>query len=259
MKIAITGKGGVGKTTLAGCLAKIYTAEGKRVIAVDADPDANLAFALGFPPEKEKKLIPLSQLKDIIKERTGAEPGVLGQMFSLNPKVDDIPERYCVEHEGIKLIQMGGVEKGGAGCVCPESSFIKAVIRHLILEREEVLILDMEAGIEHLGRATASFVDAFIAVVEPGIRSIKTFETIKKLAKDLGIDKVLVVANKVKDEADIKFINDHIDTGDLLGVISYNEEIINADKMGISPYDSSSVLREEVSRIKSNLSLKIEK
>ncbi|MGB9814029.1 MAG: AAA family ATPase [Thermovenabulum sp.] len=257
MKIAISGKGGVGKTTLAGSLAKLFAEEGKKVIAVDADPDSNLASALGVPHEKMEKLTPLSEIKELIKERTGAIPGVLGQMFSLNPKVDDIPEKYCIEHEGVKLLQMGGIKKGGSGCVCPENAFLKAVIQHLLLDRDDVLILDMEAGIEHLGRATASFVDAFIAVVEPGARSIKTFEAIKKLARDIGIEQVFVVANKVRDDCDREFIEKFIDDDDLLGCISYNEDIIRADKMGLAPYSISQKLRDEVSRIKKCLFEKI--
>ncbi|ADL07564.1 AAA family ATPase [Thermosediminibacter oceani] len=253
MKIAVTGKGGVGKTTLAGVLAKIYAAEGYRVMAVDADPDANLAAALGFPEDKLNKILPLSEMRDLIAERTGAQPGLMGQMFTLNPKVEDIPERFCAEHEGVRLLVMGGIKKGGSGCACPEHTFLRAIMRHLLLESKDVLIVDMEAGIEHLGRATADAVDAFIVVVEPGLRSINTYHSIKKLAADIGIPRVLVVGNKIGNIDDEKFIKSSVGEEKLLGMIKYDPRIAEADRNGLSPYYTSEEVRQAVAAIKDEI------
>lgn len=182
MKLAIAGKGGVGKTTLASLLAMVYSAEGKRVIAIDADPDANLALALGISMEEARHITPIVELKDLIEERTGAKPGTSGMFFKLNPKVDDIPDRFSVKKDGVSLMLMGTIKGGGTGCICPESVLLKSLLSHLLLERSDVVIMDMEAGLEHLGRGTAEAVDAFIIVVEPGKRSLQTAEAVGRLA-----------------------------------------------------------------------------
>src|SRR4030043_1016909 len=153
MKICISGKGGVGKTTLAALLINYYRSQGKRVLAADAAPDANLALALGV--SDPENLAPLSQMKEMIAERTESQPGSTGGFFKFNPKVDDIPEKYARQIDGIKLIVMGGVKKGGSGCVCPEGVRLRTLVTHMVLLRDEVVVMDMEAGIEHLGRATA--------------------------------------------------------------------------------------------------------
>ena len=150
MKIAISGKGGVGKTTLAALLINYYASHGKKVLAVDADPDANLALALGVTDPEN--LVPLSQMKEMIAERTESQPGSTGGFFKFNPKVDDIPEKYARQIDGIKLIIMGGVKKGGSGCVCPESVLLRTLVTHMVLLRDEVVVMDMEAGVEHLGQ-----------------------------------------------------------------------------------------------------------
>src|SRR4030042_538468 len=196
MKLAIAGKGGVGKTTLASLLAGVYSAEGKVVIASDADPDANLAMALGIPREEAQRITPIAELKDLIEERTGARPGGMGGFFKLNPKVDDIPERFSARKDNIRLLVMGSVKAGGGGCVCPESVLLKGLLSHLLLGRSEVVIMDMEAGLEHLGRGTAQGVDAFIIVVEPGKRSLQRAEAVQRLAKDLGVGQCYVVGSK---------------------------------------------------------------
>jgi len=225
MKLAITGKGGVGKTTLAAGLALSFSQDGKRVIAIDADPDSNLAATLGFP--EPEKIIPLVEMKELIAERTGVEPGTVGGYFKLNPKVDDIPDKFSREHQGIKLLLMGRVKKGGSGCFCPENAFLKAVLSHLFFSREDVVILDMEAGIEHLGRGTAEGVDGLIIVAEPSMRSIETAFRIKSLAEDLKIDKVFLVGNKVRNDKDIDFIRKNISDFEILGFIWYNNKLID--------------------------------
>lgn len=225
MKLAITGKGGVGKTTLAAGLALSFSQDGKKVIAIDADPDSNLAATLGFP--EPEKIVPLVEMKELIAERTGVEPGTVGGYFKLNPKVDDIPDKFSKEHQSIKLLLMGRVKKGGSGCFCPENAFLKAVLSHLFFSGEDVVILDMEAGIEHLGRGTAEGVDGLIIVAEPSMRSIETAIRIKSLAEDLKIDKVFLVGNKVRNDKDIDFIRKNSSDFEILGFIWYNDKLID--------------------------------
>jgi len=225
MKLAITGKGGVGKTTLAAGLALSFAQDGKRVIAIDADPDSNLAATLGFP--EPEKIIPLVDMKELITERTGVKPGTVGGYFKLNPRVDDIPDRFSQEHQSIRLLLMGRVKKGGSGCFCPENAFLKAVLSYLFFNREDVVILDMEAGIEHLGRGTAEGVDGLIVVVEPSMRSMETAFRIKSLAKDLKINRVFVVGNKVRSSEDIDLIRKNISDFEILGFIWYNNGSID--------------------------------
>jgi len=253
MKIAITGKGGVGKTTLSGTLARIYAAEGYRVVAVDADPDANLASSIGLPKEQAQQLTPLAEMKDLVEERTGMKPGTTGGFFTINPKVDDIPEKYAVEYQGIKMLVMGTVDTGGSGCVCAEHVLLRNLMAHLVLERKDVVIMDMEAGIEHLGRGTASAVDAFVVVVEPGARSVQTAEKVKELASDIGVKQVMVVGSKIRKESDKQFIIDNLSNLEVIGFISYNEKIVEADLKGISAYDNSPQTVEEIKEIQKRL------
>lgn len=251
MKIAITGKGGVGKTTLAGVLSLIFSQEGHRVLAVDADPDANLASALGVSPNEFEKVVPLAEMVDLIQERTGAKPGGMGAMFKLNPKVDDIPDKYSIVFNGIRLLIMGkSSKKGGSGCYCPENILLKRLMRHLLVEKDEVVILDMEAGIEHLSRGTADSVEAFIVVVEPGTRSIQTAYNIKKLANDIGIKKILVVGNKVRSATDKEFILSHLAEFEVIGFVPFDQKVVQADIDGKSPFQISELVVDEVKKIK---------
>ena len=192
MKIAITGKGGVGKTTLAALLSYLYASEGKKVIAVDADPDANLAQALGISKNEIEMIKPIAEMAELIEERTGAKPGSSGGIFKINPKVDDIPEGFGYKTDGITLLVMGRSKFAASGCYCPEHALLRRLLKHLIVERDEVVIVDMEAGIEHLTRGTAEGVNAFIVVVEPGQRSIQTASAVKRLAKELGVKRVAI-------------------------------------------------------------------
>ena len=195
MKIAVTGKGGVGKTTVAAILARLYAEEGRNVLAVDVDPDANLGLALGFSEEELESITPISKMKELIQDRTGVDPEGISKMFRLNPKVDDIPEKFAKTCNGVKLLVLGTVDVAGAGCVCPEHVILKQLISHLVIQNQDVVIMDMEAGLEHLGRGTTSFMDRFIVVVEPGTRSIQTLKG-QELAFDPGIPRVEALANR---------------------------------------------------------------
>jgi CO dehydrogenase maturation factor len=249
MKIAISGKGGVGKTTLAGAICRYFAENGKRVLAVDADPDANLPSAIGIEPEKLSEIRPLAALKELVAERTGATPGTMGGMFKLNPKVDDIPDEYSVEHKGIKLITLGTVPKGGSGCLCPEATLLRTLMRHIMVGRDESVVLDMEAGLEHLARSSTESMDALIVVVEPGQRAIQTAHQIKRLASDLGVEKIWVVGNKIVDDDDKKVIEEGLSPLPILGFMAMSEEIRKADRLGVSPYDLDPNLKESVREI----------
>jgi CO dehydrogenase maturation factor len=253
-KIAITGKGGVGKTTLVSLLAYIYAQRGQRVLAIDADPNANLASALGFPAEVAAQIAPIAEMEELIYERTGAKPGEYGGFFRLNPRVDDIPDRFSAEWRGVRLLVMGTIKGGGTGCVCPESALLKNLVTHLLLQRSEVIILDMEAGIEHLGRGTAEAVDAMIVVVEPGQRSVQTARTISRLAADIGITEVYVVGNKVRDQADRDFVTDSLPGFKILGFLSESSLAIEADRRGVSVFDLNPQMVAEAEAIADGLS-----
>jgi CO dehydrogenase maturation factor len=249
MKIAVSGKGGVGKTTLAGVMARILSARGFKVLSIDADPDSNLASAIGIEPEQLKGVKPLAQMTEFIEERTGAKKGSYGAYFKINPKVDDIPDRFSIAKDGIRLIVLGTIPQGGGGCFCPENVLLKSLLAHLLVERDEYVILDMEAGLEHLGRGTTTYMDALLVVVEPGRRSLQTAHQVKALADDLGIKKVYVVGNKVTNESDLAMIKENLDGLPFLGHMSYNQKIIEADKLGVSPYDIDDRIRAEVEGI----------
>ena len=251
MKIAVTGKGGVGKTTFSAVLARLYAEEGQKVLCADVDPDANLGLALGFPEEELAQITPISEMKELARERTYADE--FERFFKINPKVDDLPDMLAKEINGVRLLVLGTVKTAGAGCVCPEHVILKRLLSHLIVGREDVVIMDMEAGLEHLARGTTDMVDQFIVVVEPGARSIQTYHSVKRLAADLGVHKVSVVANKVRDEGDEAFIRAEIPAEDLLGMIHYSNHVADADRRCASPYDMASDAVEEIRGIKNTI------
>ena len=216
-----------------------------------SDPDANLGLALGMSEEDVNAIVPISKMRSLIEERTGATKDNL--FYKLNPQVSDIPDKYAKEINGIKLLVMGTVETGGSGCVCPEHVMLKAVLSALSFRKDDVVIMDMEAGLEHLGRGTASVMDRFIVVVEPGARSVQTYQKVKQLAADIGIHRVSVVGNKIRDDADRQFIESRIPAKDILGFISYNAGVIDADRNGLSPYDVSPEAVEEIRAIKNRM------
>lgn len=251
MKLAVSGKGGVGKTTFAALMIRSLSRKGKHVLAIDADPDANLAAALGITDAD--KIIPISEMKDLIFERTEAKPGSIGGYFKLNPKVDDLPDALSIKIDNIKFMRLGEVKKGGSGCICPESALLKALVTHIVLARDEVVVMDMEAGLEHLGRATAMAVDKLIVVVEPGRRSIDTAGHIKSLAADIGLKNILVVGNKIRNKEDEDFLRLNLANFNFLGFIPYDDALIEADLRGISPYDVDSIAIARVNEMISRL------
>ena len=253
MKLAISGKGGVGKTTLAGLLAQVYANAGREVLAVDADPAPCLADALGLPPDLRAQLSPIAEMSDLIEERTGAKPGTVGGFFTINPRVDDLPERFSVVHRGVRLLEMGSVDLGGSGCICPESALLKTLFTHLMFREDDVLILDMYAGVEHLGRATVDFVDALIVVVEPTRRSLGTAAQIKRLASDIGLTRLWLVGNKVRDEDDAAFLVAESPGLPLLGSLPQSLAVQDADRQGIAVYDHVPALREAAEQMAARL------
>jgi CO dehydrogenase maturation factor len=245
MKIAVSGKGGVGKTMLVSLLSVTLARSGYSVLAIDADPNATLAAGLGFPyPER---ITPISEMADLIEERTGVRPGQAAPYFKVNPRVDDIPDKYWVEHNGVKLMVMGHLKKGGSGCYCPENALLEALIAHILLRRNEVVIIDMEAGIEHLGRATARAVDRMIIVVEPGKASIETAFRIRELAKDIGLVNIAVVANKVRSEQDRKFLLSVMPDFKFIGFIPYDQSVIEA---GLGNFPLTNASPEIIERVR---------
>ena len=250
--LAISGKGGVGKTTLAASLARLFAGEGRDVIAIDADLDANLAAALGVPDADT--IQPISQMTDLIAERTASSPESYGKLFKLNPTVSDIPDTYSILHGGVRLMVLGAGKRGGGGCACPENVFLRNLLAHLVLQRDEMLIVDLEAGIEHLGRATCANIDALIVVVEPGRRSTHTAVTVRRMADEIGIRDVFLVANKIRSPRDLDVLRESLPPGvPLLGAISFDTELVTADLEGRGVGDVGGKLADEVKAIRDQL------
>lgn len=220
MKIAVSGKGGVGKTTIASNLAKLFVKEGFRVYAVDADADSSLGLALGIDEKQLEQMKPMIEMKDLIGGIAGD-----GALYMLNPEVDSIIRQYSIDHEGIQFLRMGGVKKGGSSCYCRENTFLKALMNSLIMDTQDIVILDMGAGIEHLTRGTSANVDLMLVVTEPGKSSVQTARIVEGLAKELGVKEILFIANKVRTEREREFIDLNFKQSELLGILGYDEEI----------------------------------
>jgi len=237
MKIAVTGKGGVGKSTITAALALLTARRGMKVLAIDADPDANLASALGIPLEDQKTIRTIAQERKLIEERTGAKVRQYGQIFKLNPEVSDIAGKYSYHHRGVDLLVLGAIEGGGTGCACPENVLLRSLVQDLVLHRGEALFMDMEPGIEHIGRATARGVTSFIIVVEPGLRSIESFRRISAMAEEIGIEKLFVVGNKIRSKADKDLIVQAVPGREILALIPFSEAFLANDRDGRSVID----------------------
>ncbi len=237
MKLAISGKGGAGKSTLAAALVLLMARRGRNILAVDADPDANLASALGIPASEQEKIIPISRQATLIEERTGAKVRQYGQIFKLNPEVSDIADRFAYHQHGVALIVLGAIERGGSGCACPENVLMRALVTDLVLYKDDALVMDMEAGVEHLGRATVSGMDRMIIVIEPGQRAVDSTRRILHLAHDIGLQDIRLVANKVTGQEDERFLRDAFPENSFIGIIPYREELRRADRDGRSVLD----------------------
>lgn len=243
----------MGKTTVAVTLSYLFASEGKKVLAIDADPDANLASAFGLSGAESASIKPIAEMTELIEDRMGARPGSMGGLFKLNPRVEDIPEEYGYRLDGITLLVTGRSKEAASGCYCPENVFLRRLLKHLVVDRDEAVVVDMEAGIEHLTRGTAGAVDAFLVVVEPGSRSIQTALMVGDMAKDLGVKNVFVVANKIRAEEDVAFIKERIGDMAYAGAISFDASVVDADMKGVAPYSASPALVEQIKAIKSKI------
>jgi len=226
-KIAIGGKGGVGKTTVCAVWAQLFAEDGFDVLAIDADPNTNLSLAFGIPSEQAPE--PLIKMKQLIAERTGTGKDAVGAYFRLNPKVSDLPEKYWIEAGKAKLLVLGGISQAGAGCACPEGAFLKALLTHTVLERQELVLVDLAAGVEFLGRASIQGIAALVVVVEPGSRSIETANNMARMARDLGVGCVAAIANKITDTSQIDIIKSELKDVTWLGSLRYSRSVQEAD------------------------------
>jgi len=253
IKIAIGGKGGVGKTTVCAVWAQLFAEDGLDVLAIDADPNINLALAFGIVSGQSPE--PLIRMKELIAERTDTGKDAIGAYFKLNPKVSDLPGRYWLEVNGLKLLVLGGISQAGAGCACPEGAFLKALLMHTILQRQEMVLVDLAAGVEFMGRASVRGIDVLVVVVEPGSRSIETAINIAQMSKELGIKQVAAVANKITDAGQVETIGSRLAKADIttLANIEYNPKVQEADLQKRSVFQAGSELVGQLREAKNAL------
>ena len=233
MKVAVSGKGGSGKTTVSGTLARSLAAEGYDVLAIDDDENPNLALTLGIPREREVPPIPGDLLK-----RVELPDGETELELAKSP--EEIVDDYGVDApDGIRLLKMGEVDHAGSGCMCGAHATAREVLSSVVEDREEVTVMDMVAGVEHLGRGTAQDVDVLLVVVEPYYKSLETGRRTRDLAAELDIPEVRVVANKVRDDADREAIEEFCENNDLeiTAVVPFDDAVRHADQQGTAPYD----------------------
>ncbi|MDP6379785.1 MAG: AAA family ATPase [Phycisphaerae bacterium] len=251
MKIAVSGKGGVGKTTVCAIWSRLFAQDGHKVLAVDADPDSNLASALGLPEDKVPQ--PLINMEELIEERTGAKVDSVGQYFRLNPHVADLPDKFSVDVGGLRLLVVGAIERAGEGCACPQGAFLKALLSYTILRREEVLLVDLAAGLEFMGRASVQGIDALVTVVEPGSRSFSTAAAIARMGREMGIGLIAAIANKVADPTQVDIIREQLKPVPLLGYLPYSAAMQEADLKGLPVDQADAEIIERLREAKQRL------
>lgn len=227
MKIAISGKGGVGKTTITAILAAQLKEQQQKVLVIDADPSPHLARTLGI--ENPEKITPVAEMTSLLTERAGKVEG--SPMYNLNPRISDLPEKFMLEKDGVKLMVLGAIQTAQGGCACPENTVLKRLLTKMLLSPTETVLLDMEAGVEHLGRGTIAGVDALLIVVIPSRSSIRTAEKIKKLAQDSGIPRTYFIGNQVEDQDDVTFLNERL-SENLLNFFPSSRNIRKAERSG---------------------------
>ncbi|QQO07769.1 AAA family ATPase [Breznakiella homolactica] len=254
-KIAVCGKGGVGKTTFTSLLCYALAEQGREVYAIDADVNPTLAEALGFSPEEAAEITPIIEMKELIEERTGAKTGEYGSYFKTNPAVKDIPERFSRKIGNINFLMMGAMRGADQGCACAENAMLKALVTHLILKEKETVVMDMVAGTEHMGRGTAKGVDLLFLVVEPGMRSIKAAKEIRKMSRDLGIESQYVIGNKIRSPADEEYLRNQMPDFSFAGFLSKDDGVISAEQQGRALYETSPEMRETIKVIVSGVGL----
>lgn len=253
MKIALSGKGGAGKTTIASMLIHLYRQAGYKVYAVDADPNRHLGPALGFSEEKE--LTPILEMKKLIKERMGVTDLSFAPMFKMNPDVEDLPNKYALEHDGVRLMVLGGLPGGGTGCACPENVFLKNLLHEVITSTDEVVIADMEAGLEHFGRGTAEAVDVLLIIVEPSRASLDVARRAQKLAGDIRIRTIHFMGNKVRSDKEKRFLEEHVP--EMLGFLPYSEEMLDGEREGVASWSRNPEILARMEEIRKNLEDKL--
>jgi len=228
LKIAVSGKGGAGKSTVSAQLVRCFTLHKMPVFAVDADPDANLGLVLGLDPEKLDSLSPLVELQDVIAEKNFGG----GTLVDLNPDVDDVLENYTLQDDLLRFLKMGAIKQGGSACYCKENSFLNAVLTTMLLDRSEAVVLDMSAGIEHLTRGTARGIKMMLVVVEPTRAGLSTALAVDRLAGDLKIEQVLFVGNKIRSDEDRDYLLSSLPPERIAGMISFSDQILERARRG---------------------------
>jgi len=235
MKVAVSGKGGVGKTLIAGVLAYFFVKKGLKVLAIDADPSPNLALTLGLSLDEASKIVPVSENTQLLESKTGTS---FAGVYRLSFSVDDIVEKFAVKSPyGVNLLVMGTVRSAGGGCTCPANAVVRALLRHLFVERDEVVVMDMEAGVEHMGRGTAKHVDTMLIVADPSLKSMETARKIYGLAAEAGIKKAFIIGNKIRNSSESELIQRFAADNKIpiLDLVPHDEQILKADMQGETP------------------------